>query len=93
MGIPAYFSHILKEHANILLSLQQIQENKQNQKPFDRLYMDCNSIVYDSYREILQTNKNPSYQEIVQHVIQTIKNIIQQINPRSEEHTSELQSH
>ena len=78
MGIPAYFSHILKEHANILLSLQRIQEN---QTQFHRLYMDCNSIVYDSYREILQTNKNPSYQEIIQHVIQSIKNIIQQIKP------------
>lgn len=78
MGIPAYFSHILKEHANILLSLQNIKkENIQ----FDRLYMDCNSIVYDSYREILRINTDPSYQEIVDNVIETIKQIIELIVP------------
>ena len=82
MGIPAYFSHILKEHANILLSLQQIQENKQNQKPFDRLYMDCNSIVYEAYREILKENHDPSYQEIITEVINSIKDIIELIKPK-----------
>jgi 5'-3' exonuclease len=74
MGIPAYFSHILKEHANILISQQQLETN------IDRLYMDCNSIIYDSYRELLK-NGNPTFVQIIEHVIQSINNIIQSIQP------------
>ena len=77
MGVPAYFSHILKEHANILISKQQIQQ------PIHRLYMDCNSIVYDAYREITQKSPqhSPTYQEIIRNTISSIRRIIQDIQP------------
>ena len=51
MGIPAYFSHIVKQHKDII---------KKFNKDFgtvDNLLMDCNSIVYDCIRSI-DSNKN-----------------------------------
>ena len=49
MGIPSYFSYILHNHAGVLCKYAQLF---QQQVAFQRLYMDCNSILYDSYREI-----------------------------------------
>lgn len=40
MGIPSYFSHLLKSHRQIVVSAASI----------DVLYMDCNSIIYDTIR-------------------------------------------
>ena len=44
MGIPSYFSYIIKNHSGIVsTSVQTI---------IHRLYMDCNSILYDAYHSI-----------------------------------------
>jgi len=49
MGIPSFFSYIIHEHSGVLCKRKNlIQTNKQ----MSRLYMDCNSILYDCYREI-----------------------------------------
>ena len=39
MGVPSYFSHILKNHKHIL---------KRNNIHCDKLYLDANSIIYDN---------------------------------------------
>ena len=46
MGIPSYFSYIVKRHSNIIkkLSSATIQINN--------LYLDCNSIIYDVVRNL-----------------------------------------
>ena len=41
MGIPSYFSFIVKNHANIIKKLKVTSINVNN------LYLDCNSIIYD----------------------------------------------
>ena len=46
MGIPSYFSYIVKNHPAIL---KQIQHNKLN---VDNFYLDCNSIIYDVIHNI-----------------------------------------
>ena len=46
MGIPSYFSYIVKNHPAIL---KQIQHNIMN---VDNFYLDCNSVIYDVIHNI-----------------------------------------
>jgi len=45
MGIPSYFSYIIKNHSNIIRKRRHLKEK------FSSLYMDCNSIIYDCVRK------------------------------------------
>ena len=45
MGIPSYFSYIIKNYDNILKKIN--EKNK-----IDNLYLDSNSIIYDCLRKI-----------------------------------------
>jgi 5'-3' exonuclease len=40
MGIPSYFSYIVKNHANIIKKISDYTIQVNN------LYLDCNSIIY-----------------------------------------------
>tara|TARA_A100001015_G_C15041706_1_gene740124 strand:- start:1987 stop:3537 length:1551 start_codon:yes stop_codon:yes gene_type:complete len=51
MGIPSYFSHIIKEHRKIVQTLQTLQ-------CVDNLYLDSNSIIYDIIYNYEKTPKN-----------------------------------
>jgi 5'-3' exonuclease len=42
MGIPSYFSHIVKQHRTIIRPYLKGVEKISN------LYLDCNSIIYDA---------------------------------------------
>ena len=46
MGIPSYFSHIVKNHREILKKLCNLNKNINN------LYLDSNSIIYDELRVV-----------------------------------------
>ena len=46
MGIPSYFSYIVKNHSNIIRKF----DNKSIK--VNNLYLDCNSIIYDAVRSI-----------------------------------------
>jgi len=72
MGIPSYFSYIVKNHIDII--------RKFNPELFptgiDNLYMDCNSIIYDVIR---QNDNERETKIIIKRVIDKIeeyKNII-----------------
>ena len=56
MGIPSYFSYIVKNHANVI---KKVEEYK---IPINNLYLDCNSIIYDvinnSENNITELSKN-----------------------------------
>jgi len=83
MGIPSYFSYIIKNYTNIIRSLQSFQPGS-----FDHLYMDCNSIIYDSYYNILKSDKVNVHDHIelenaiIQQVIQKIEHYIQYLKPK-----------
>ena len=46
MGIPSYFSYIVKNHSKI------IKKWLKKKMIINNLYMDCNSIIYDAVRNI-----------------------------------------
>ena len=76
MGIPSYFAFIVKNHINIIRKL------KTNPIKVDNLYLDCNSIIYDSvYKLDAVTLTNDAVNSIINNVINTIKEYIKQLNP------------
>ena len=46
MGIPSYFSYIVKNHPEIIKKFQKDKTDIHN------LYLDCNSIIYDVFQKI-----------------------------------------
>ena len=49
MGIPSYFSYIIKNYSNIIRTFAALFSVP---NPFQHLYLDCNSIIYDAVRII-----------------------------------------
>lgn len=78
MGIPSYFSHLCRTYPEV------IQEwNSENQ--IDNLYLDSNSIVYDSLRSLeYQGNDNAFEEQLLDVVCATIDTYIQTIQPQKE---------
>ena len=79
MGIPSFFSYLIKNHPEI------IKQIKSNSLKFDNFYLDSNSIVYDSLRKIkynCELNKEFE-QELIYSVCLKIDEYIQIINPRN----------
>ena len=74
MGIPSYFSYIIKNHATII-------KKQKNIRNIDNLYLDSNSIIYDSLYEINYTNNIDYEKNIIEKVIIKIKGYIKNINP------------
>lgn len=63
MGIPSYFSYIIKNHPNI------IKKYVENTLRVDNLYLDCNSIIYDAYAKI---NSEKITEEIASSIISRV---------------------
>ena len=59
MGIPSYFSYIVKNHANVIRKLDSTKFKTNN------LYLDANSIIYDCIHKIDFTNLAPGNFEII----------------------------
>ena len=82
MGIPSYFSHIIRKYTKILRNYQYFIKNNQ---PFTHLYMDCNSIIYDAYYSIsaeYHVDKEELFEEkIIREVATSIENYISIISP------------
>jgi 5'-3' exonuclease len=76
MGIPSYFSYIVKNHANIIRKLSS------NPIKVDNLYLDCNSIIYDAvYKMGINVMTENASQNIITKVIETIKEYINLLKP------------
>lgn len=74
MGIPYYFANLIKNHKNIVKNFESI-------KNIDNLYLDSNSIIYDSIDFTLFQNKSQFENLIIQKVIDKTELIIKTINP------------
>ena len=75
MGIPAYFSYIIKNYPNILKKFKDGFD-------VDNLFLDSNSIIYDAMRTIEYSGKNDEYErKLMNAVCKQIEIYIQQIKP------------
>lgn len=76
MGIPSYFSYIVKNHPEIIKKYYNSSINVSN------FYLDCNSIIYDSYSKLDPSllNEHASLQ-IIHDVISKIEEYMQLIQP------------
>ena len=75
MGIPYYFSYLIKNHKEVITKLDYINY-------IDNLYLDSNSIIYDSINFSIYENKSQFENYIIQSVISKIEVIIKAINPK-----------
>jgi len=77
MGIPSYFSHIVKNHANIIRKMNYNKTKRNN-----NLYMDCNSIIYDAVHNIDFNNLTETdVKTIINFVLNKIDEYILLISP------------
>ena len=79
MGIPSYFAQVIRSFTRILSKQSELSNNGVQ---VSRLYLDCNSILYDSFHSLPQTL---SYQEmkreIIKETIKRIENYVEQFSP------------
>lgn len=77
MGIPSYFSYIVKNHPEI------IKKYYNSSFIVSNFYLDCNSIIYDAYAKLDPSilNENAGLQ-IIFNVISKIEEYIQLIQPK-----------
>jgi 5'-3' exonuclease len=77
MGVPKYFSYVIRNHPNILRNKRQMKDAK-----IDSLYMDCNSIIYDSIREEEEkTDEAVTEEWAIEAVIRKIDAYVREIGP------------
>jgi len=76
MGIPSYFSHIVKSHRRIIKRFNHFIK-------VNNLYLDCNSIVYDVVNnlDLSKINQDEIDEFILNEVCKSISNYISLINP------------
>ena len=80
MGIPSYFSYIVKNHPQI------IRKYYKDILKVDNLYLDCNSIIYDAYSKMTFDANNGLNETIaitiIRQVIAKIEYYISIIDPQ-----------
>ena len=79
MGIPSYFSYIVKNYPNIIKRYNKSVLN------VDNLYLDCNSIIYDIYAKMKTDDLTDSISNIIiKGVISKIEYYIETIDPKQQ---------
>lgn len=82
MGIPSYFSYIIRNHMKVLRPFLLFKQDN----VVHNFYMDCNSIIYDCIRELennslLKPRISDNYQNISSMVCSRIQSYIDNVQP------------
>ena len=78
MGIPSYFSYIVKNHSNIIKKISYL-------KNIDNFYLDSNSIIYDTLRKIMSKydGNNSKFEKLlIKETIKKLNEYIGLISPK-----------
>lgn len=95
MGIPTYFSHVIRKYPNVLSKLKTLflsnkktsllvkrdGNNSVNHEKVDRLYLDSNSIIYDSISEIPFDGIATFENKLIHQVCKKIEEYITLVSP------------
>lgn len=76
MGIPSYFSHIVKKHRSILKKYDSYAVS------IDNLYLDSNSIIYDCIQLISYKNDQDFENTLIKKICEKIESYINIIKPK-----------
>jgi 5'-3' exoribonuclease 1 len=78
MGIPSYFSHVLKKYPRVIKRLSELP-------CINNLYLDCNGMIYDVVRQMqFSPDKQAEYEtELLQRICESIDACIAVIRPTS----------
>lgn len=65
MGIPYYFSYIIQNHSKIIKKIKDVIR-------VENLYLDCNSIIYDSIHYLEKLSENVTEDNIIHQVLKIL---------------------
>ncbi len=82
MGIPSYFSYIIRNHMKVLKPFLNFKQSN----VVHNFYMDCNSVIYDCIRDLeqkyeLKSRKSDNYFRISSMVCARIQSYIDNVQP------------
>lgn len=86
MGIPSYFSYLVKNHAQIIQKLTNSLSASKNNSHFlvNHFYLDCNSIIYDAVHHIdFEHLTDRDVTTIISYVLKKIDEYILLIAPNT----------
>jgi 5'-3' exoribonuclease 2 len=81
MGIPSYFSHVVRRHPQIISRLTKNSSNKKCEGiiNIDNLYLDSNSIIYDAIRTLENQDSCDFEERLINAVCEKIAFYIRKI--------------
>ena len=79
MGIPAYFSHIVRQYPKIL---QRINKQK---TIINNLLIDSNSVIYDAVRDMEYSSEDKKFeQKLIKNICLKLEEYVTLINPNNQ---------
>jgi len=76
MGIPAYYSYLIKNYKKIILKLDKLNKNVHN------FYLDSNSIIYNCLAEMTGDFNKSFIDKLINNICLQIEVYIKEVNPK-----------
>lgn len=83
MGIPSYFSQVVRRHRQIITQFKQSSSNHkcEGKTHIDNLYLDSNSIIYDAIHTLNNQDSHDFEERLIKAVCDKIEFYIRKISP------------